>query len=194
MTDVEADALPFAQRYAAAADAVASSPTRPSLAGEMDPATLTHLPGEERMRATLRGDVPPPPTWYLLGFDLVEVGPKRVTFELQPLPGHSNYAGTMHGGLITALADSAMACAVVTVLEPEAWCATLELKMNLLRPVGLDGGVLRAEGSVRAQTKTTALAEVTMSVDGKEVAVGNSTYVIRGNRKLAGGPSLGDGK
>jgi uncharacterized protein (TIGR00369 family) len=194
VSEVDVDALPFAQRYSAAAEAVVGSPTRPSLAGETDPSTLTHLPGEERMRATLRGEVPPPPTWYLLGFDLVDVGPKRVTFELQPMAGHSNYAGTMHGGLITALADSAMACAVVTVLEPEAWCATLELKMNLLRPVAIDGNVLRAEGTVRALTRSTALAEVTMTVEGKEVAVGNSTYVIRGNRKLAGGPRLGDGK
>jgi uncharacterized protein (TIGR00369 family) len=192
VTDI--DALPFAQRYSAAAEAVAGSPTRPSLAGEDDPATLAHLPGEERMRATLRGEVPPPPAWYLLGFDLVDVGPKRVTFEMQPMSGHSNYAGTMHGGLITALADSAMACAVVTVLAPEAWCATLELKMNLLRPIAIDGGVLRAEGSVRSQTKSTALAEVSMTVEGKEVAVGNSTYVIRGNRKLSGGPSLGGDK
>lgn len=179
----------LAERYAAAAAAVHKSPTQPPLTGDTDPMAL-HSPGVDRLRANLEGRVPPPPTWFTLGYRLTAVEHGAVTFALAPLPGHTNYGGTLHGGVLSALSDSAMACAVLSVLDAEHWCATIELKVNLLRSVRAPGPPLMAHGTVRWRGKTTAMAEATLLVDGVEVAVASSTHAIRPRRFLPGGPAV----
>jgi uncharacterized protein (TIGR00369 family) len=185
--------LPTAgQLHAAAAAAIADSPTRPSRDCAVVPERLAGAPGVERLRANLDGTIPPPPAWYALGYRLTAVEHGRVDFAMEPLPGHTNYGGTVHGGVISALADSAMACAVLSVLDADHWCATIELKVNMLRPVAAPGDLLLATGTVRWRGGTTAVAEATLRVGDREVAIGTSTHVIRPSRRLAGGPVAGD--
>lgn len=181
----------LAAQFAAAAAAVADSPTRPPLTGTTAPAGLAGEPGLARLRANLEGTVPPPPTWYLLGFRLREAEHGRVVFELDPLPGHGNYGGTMHGGVIAALADSAMACAVLSTLDADVWCATIEMKINWLRPVPLEEARLHAVGTVRSSGSSVAVAEASLSVGSTEVASAVSTHAIRAARRLPGGPGIG---
>ena len=56
--------------------------------------------------------------------------------------------GTMHGGIIATLVDSAMGCAVFSMLPAGAAFTTLELKTNYVRPIVQTTGVVRAEGRV----------------------------------------------
>lgn len=181
--------LVLAEHYAAAAAAVHDSPTQPPHTGDADPSAL-HSSGLARLTANLEGHIPPPPTWYTLGYRLTAVESGAVTFALAPLPAHTNYGGTVHGGVLSALADSAMACAVLSVLDAEHWCATIELKINLLRTVLVPGPTIIAEGTVRWRGGSTAMAEATLRVDDVEVAVATSTHAIRPRRILPGGPAF----
>lgn len=181
--------LPLAEEFAAAAAAVRDSPTQPPRTGDADLSALQSS-GVDRLRANLEGRVPPPPLWFTLGYRLTAVENGAITVALAPLSAHTNYGGTVHGGVLSALADSAMACAVLSVLDANHWCATIELKINLLRTVLAPGPELIAHGTVRWRGKSTAMAEATLSVDGVEVAVATSTHAIRSRRFLPGGPAV----
>jgi len=54
----------------------------------------------------------------------------------------------MHGGMLATLLDSAMGCAVMSMLRPGATFTTLELKTNYVRAATSRTGRLHAEGRV----------------------------------------------
>jgi uncharacterized protein (TIGR00369 family) len=171
--------------------AIADSPTQPPAAARGPVPDLTGASGLERLQAYRDGRVPPPPAWVSLGFRLDEAAPGRVVFAFQPLPGHANYGGgadrdapapgTVHGGVLSSLCDSAIGCAIFSVLEGGWWCATIELKVNFLRPVRVAGPVVRAVGTLRWRGSSTALGEATLEIDGEEVVTSSSTYALRRN-------------
>ena len=72
----------------------------------------------------------------LIGMRMVAtVEPGRVTFELDAGPQHSSPPGTLHGGILCDLADAAMGCATLSLLEEGETFTTVELKINFLKPV-----------------------------------------------------------
>src|SRR4051812_28136292 len=83
----------------------------------------------------------------LLGAAGEAPGPGRVVFSLVPRTDFSNPLGTVHGGVLSTLLDSAMGCAVHTSLPEGAGYTTLELKVNFVRAVPLEGGRLTCEGT-----------------------------------------------
>ena len=79
-----------------------------------------------------------------------------MTFELDAGPQHSSPPGTLHGGILCDLADGAMGCAYVSRLEAGESFATVELKINFLKPVWT--GRLTAVGEVIKAGRTIALS------------------------------------
>lgn len=104
------------------------------------------MSGLEYLRAILRGEQPAAPIAELIGFALSEVEEGRVVFECVPAEYHYNPIGSAHGGLACTLVDSAMGCAVHTMLPAGVGYTTLELKTNLLRPITVETGRLLCEG------------------------------------------------
>src|SRR4051794_11623169 len=84
-----------------------------------------------------RGDAQPPPIAQTIGmtdFALDDAG--VATFEMDAdLTRHANPMGTVHGGVLTTLADSAMGMAYAAQLREGETFTTLELKINFMRPV-----------------------------------------------------------
>jgi hypothetical protein len=66
------------------------------------------LNGYERLQAIQRGELAPPPAAALLGLQLDRVEPGRVVFSMLADEMHENPMGTMHGGIVAALVDTAM--------------------------------------------------------------------------------------
>jgi uncharacterized protein (TIGR00369 family) len=81
------------------------------------------------------GSEPAAPVAQLVGLRMVAAEEGRVTFELDAGPQHASPPGTLHGGILCDLADAAMGCAVVSVLEEGVSFATVELKINFLKPI-----------------------------------------------------------
>jgi len=85
--------------------------------------------------------------------------------------------GTLHGGIMTDLADLSMGVAIGSLLKDDESFTTLELKINFLRPVYETE--LRAEAKVLHRGRTVALVEsVLKNNEGKEVARATATQMI----------------
>jgi uncharacterized protein (TIGR00369 family) len=106
------------------------------------------LTGYERLVAMQRGDLAPPPAAALLGMRLDEVEPGRTVFSMCADEMHENPMGTMHGGIVATLVDTAMGCALSSMLPADAGFTTLELKTNFVRAITQATGRVHAEGSV----------------------------------------------
>jgi len=137
------------------------------------------MSGLEYMRAMIAGELPRPPIAWTLDFELAEVEEGRAAFTLHPAEFHYNPIGMVHGGVAATLLDSAMGCAVHSLLPAGVGYTTLELKTNFLRAITRDAGPVRAEATVLHAGSRTALAEARL-VDGagKLLAHATSTCLI----------------
>ncbi len=139
----------------------------------------TERSGLELMRGIAAGELPPPPVAELLEFSLDRVDEGNVVFSMAPLHEHTNPLGTVHGGIITTLLDSAMGCAVHTTLEAGVGYTSIELKVSYLRPVHAHSGELTAHGWVTKPGRRVAFAEGDVrDADGKLLATGSSSLLI----------------
>ncbi|MGZ4291483.1 MAG: PaaI family thioesterase [Gaiellaceae bacterium] len=126
------------------------------------------------LRRIIDGEEPAPPVSVLIGFRMVEAEEGRVTFELDAGPQHSSPPGTVHGGILCDLADAAMGCANVSLLQEGESFATVELKINFLKPVW--SGRLTAIGQVVKAGRTLALCDCRITDEsGSLVAFATST-------------------
>jgi uncharacterized protein (TIGR00369 family) len=124
-------------------------------------------------------EIPHAPIAELVGFDLVEAGEGRASFELDPAERHYNPLGTVHGGIAATLLDSAMGVAVHTTLNAGETYTTLELKVNFVRAITEATGRVVATGSVIHRGGRVATAEARLTdEDGRLLAHGTSTCLI----------------
>ncbi len=141
----------------------------------------TTLTGIEYLRAMARGDAPPPPLSLLLGFSLDEIDEGRVTITVEPQEFHYNPLGVAHGGLAATLFDSALGCAVQSLLPPGYAAPTLQLQTNFIRPITIASGKLTCSGEVIHLGKRSATAEGRLTdASGKLYAHGTGTFMIVG--------------
>jgi uncharacterized protein (TIGR00369 family) len=103
------------------------------------------------------GTRPPPPIAALIGFTLSAVAPGEAVIELVAGRQHANPMGTLHGGVLCDIADAAMGIAYASTLAEGETFATLELKINFLKPVWT--GKLRAVARIIKRGKTVGLLE-----------------------------------
>jgi uncharacterized protein (TIGR00369 family) len=132
------------------------------------------LSGYEFMSAIRDGKLPPPPIASLLGFRITEIEVGRVVFECTPDESAYNPIGTVHGGLVCTLADSAAACAVHTTLDAGLAYTSIDLNVSYTRPVTSGSGTLRAIGTVTKPGRRVAFSSVEIT-DGKGKLVATAT-------------------
>ncbi len=118
--------------------------------------------GLEFLTDMVEGKLPQAPMCATLGFHLAEASDGYARFDGVPEFRHYNPIGTVHGGFAATLLDSALGCAIFTTLaKGDAW-TTLELTLNLVRPINKDTGTVRAEGRIIHRGRTVATAEGTV--------------------------------
>jgi uncharacterized protein (TIGR00369 family) len=135
---------------------------------------LGRRPGLELMRAMRDGELPPPPVMEMIGMGGLEADEGRVTFYLDPQEFHYNPLGSVHGGVISTLLDSACGCSVHTTLPAGVGYTSLDLNVKFLRAVTVDSGRLTVTGQVLQKGRRTALAEARMT-DGRDRLVAHAT-------------------
>jgi uncharacterized protein (TIGR00369 family) len=138
------------------------------------------MSGIDQLRTMIAGDLPAPPIMATLDLEPLEVlGEGTVQVYLTSQEFHYNPLGSMHGGVISALLDTAAGCAVHTTLAPGFGYTSLDLHTRFLRPITVASGRLRCEGIVVNRTRQTALAESRLYDEGgRLVAHATSTCMI----------------
>jgi uncharacterized protein (TIGR00369 family) len=136
------------------------------------------------MESMVRGDSPPPPAATLLGMRLESYSPGEALVVLDATAAHANPMGTVQGGILAAVADAAMGWAFMTTLGESESYATLEVKVNFLRPVWAER--LEARGRVKSAGRTVSLVECDVMSGGKLVAHGVSTCMVLRGEQAAG--------
>ena len=117
------------------------------------------LTGIEYLRKIVAGELPGPPMAALMEFGLAELEEGRAVFTVEPAEYHYNPIGVAHGGLAATLLDSAMGCAVHSTLPAGAGYTTLEIKVNYVRAMTAETGLVRCEARVIHVGGRTATAE-----------------------------------
>lgn len=130
----------------------------------------------------LRGEIPPPPVASLIGMRLESMESGRAVMVLDATPRHANPMGTLHGGILCDVADAAMGMAYASELDDGETFATLELKINFLKPVWT--GRLQAIAHVVKRGRTIGLVECdVLDPDEELVARASSTVMtLRGKQ------------
>jgi uncharacterized protein (TIGR00369 family) len=147
--------------------------------GQGDLAAVLGRDGLGQLEAMLDGVLPKPPIMDTLDVSDFQPERGRVLVRLRAQEFHYNPLGTVHGGVIATLLDTAAACAVHSTLAAGEAYTSLDLTTKFLRPVTVDSGLLTCEGTVLQRGRRTALAQA-MLVDesGRTVAHATSTCMI----------------
>jgi uncharacterized protein (TIGR00369 family) len=101
-------------------------------------------------------------------------GEARVRFEATE--EHLNPAGTVHGGVVATLVDTAMGRAVRSVAGGDDVPATSQLTVTYLRPGS--PGVLEVTASVRTRGEHLTVCEAEVEQDGSPVAHALATFAL----------------
>jgi uncharacterized protein (TIGR00369 family) len=112
----------------------------------------------------------------LIGAKLLAAGEGRAVIEVPYREDLTQQHGYFHGGIVTAIADTASGYAAYTTMPDNSSVLTVEFKINLVNPAA--GERLRAEANVRKAGRTL-------------VVVGATVSAIRDNREMACGEMLG---
>ncbi len=140
---------------------------------------IAQLSGLDFLQAMNDGTLPFSPLVKTLDFTVETVEKGRVSFSFQPAEFHYNPLGSVHGGVLSALLDSAMGCTLHSVLEAGLSYTTLELKTNFLKAANIHSGKLTATGKIIHLGNRTALLEAELTDEqGRIYAHGTSTCII----------------
>jgi uncharacterized protein (TIGR00369 family) len=124
----------------------------------------------------LEGWIDTAPFEDLIGIELVQVGGGEAILDCQARVKLTQGGGVVHGGVLTALADTAVAMAIKSLLPEGTVFATTELQMRFLTPVR--SGRIRAYAEVCSSEERTYYGRATL-YDASDVEVALFTSVFR---------------
>ena len=110
---------------------------------------------------------------------LTEASAGRVTFKGLASEDYLNPLGTVHGGWISAILDSAMACAVHSLIKSGQTYTTTSMTIYFVRPLMADAGELTCEGVAVHAGRSLATSEgKLLDARGRLIAHGSESCMI----------------
>lgn len=136
--------------------------------------------GLEIIRAWLNGETPYPSICKTLDFHLFEASEGHVVFQGIPGPMYLNPMGGIHGGWYASLLDSALGCAVHTMMPVGKGYTTAEFGMNIVKAINPAKTIrVRAIGKVIHCGRQLATAEARIvGPDGTLYAHATTTCLV----------------
>jgi uncharacterized protein (TIGR00369 family) len=111
------------------------------------------------------------------GIALEELQEGYARFRMPVRPEYMQGAGFVQGGVIVAMADEAIAHAIMTVLKPDMGITTIELKSNFLAPVR--EGDLIAEACVFKKGRTIIIGDcLVKNGENRDVLRCSATFMV----------------
>jgi acyl-CoA thioesterase len=124
------------------------------------------------------GEQAPSRAWEWLGMRTVATEDGSATVEMTATEDMANHAGFVHGGMISALADSAMGRSLRTVKPGVARAMSFDLKVNFINAAKI-GQTLRAKGHVVHTGRRTMVADCRIEDgDGRLIATASGTFAV----------------
>jgi uncharacterized protein (TIGR00369 family) len=117
------------------------------------------LSGLEMLQRVFAGDLPAPPVIATLAIHAISIDSGEAVFAMDPAEFHYNTIGSVHGGVIATILDSAAGCAVHSTLAKGQMYTSIDLTVKYLRPVTITTARVHAIGAVVSRGSRTALAE-----------------------------------
>jgi len=143
------------------------------------PEQIAGKTGLEMMEAMLRAEIPYAAIAKTLDFTLLSVSPGVAVFQGTPLAQHLNPLGTIHGGWVATLLDSALGCSVHTMMPAGRAYTTAELSVNYVKGLTPKVQRVRAEGKVIHCGRQLATAEARLfGPDGTLYAHATTTCLV----------------
>ena len=147
--------------------------------GVSRPEEVAALDGLQLMQGVMSGELPSAEIAHTLDFLLVEVSRGRAVFQGTPGRRHLNPMGTVHGGWFATLLDSALGCAVHTLMPVGRAYTTAELDVKLVRALTPAVTRVRAIGEVVHSGRQLATAEARLvGPDGTLYAHASTTCLV----------------
>ena len=116
------------------------------------------------------------PYAHLLGIELDAISKGAATLGLDVRKELLQNHGVVHGGAIASIIDTAMAFAIITLLEPREKVTTVDLTISFLRPL-TKGRITAVAKVVRAGRRLFVVSAEVFDVDRKLATTALSTYI-----------------
>jgi len=117
---------------------------------------------------------------------LEHVGPVHVredgdgrVFGLRAEERHTNHRGTIQGGLLSTFADFSLGRAIGADADDDRDRATVSLTVDFLRPA-TPGDWIESRARVERVGGTLSFADVSLTVDGREIVRARAVFVVAG--------------
>lgn len=114
------------------------------------------------------------PGYLGIRFDALTAGHLVATMDVRP--ELLTPLGALHGGVMAGFVDHTLGCVLYPLMKRGQWAATTEFKLNYLRAV--KSGVLRAEATVLAMGRRSAVVRVDVTNDEKLACVAQGTLLV----------------
>jgi uncharacterized protein (TIGR00369 family) len=137
------------------------------------------MDGLEALELMQRGEAPQTNLSRWMNFTLEKVERGHVTFGMVPSEELYNLIGSVHGGIITTLMDTALGSAVQSLLPAGTMATTMDLHTRFHRPLTTAVPQVFAEAHVVHRGRRTATSEAKLvDAEGIVYATGTSTLMI----------------
>jgi len=137
---------------------------------------------KESYERALRRAVDAAPIYQLLQIRLEHIDTGFARFRMPFRKELTQAYGVVHGGLIATLADTAVAFAMMTLIQPGEKVTTAEFKINFFSAV--TGGEMFGEAQAVYTGKRLVVADMEVKNEtGQLIAKGMATYAIIGTPK-----------
>lgn len=137
------------------------------------------MSGLEYIRKLIAGELESSPMARLLNIHIVEIDEGRAVVTGQPALEFENGLRIAHGGFAASLLDTALGCAVNSVMPAGKIFTTLEMKINFTSAVTRKTGTLSCSAAIVHAGARTATAEGRIvDARGKVYAHGSATFIV----------------
>ncbi len=117
------------------------------------------------------------PLRSFLGIDLEDVEPGRVVARVEISDDLLNPNGSVHGGVIFTMVDTAMGMAAMSVLDEGQFCTTIEIQIRFLRPA-VSGHLEATVVVVKPGRKIIHLEARVHDAETRLIATGAATFAV----------------